>query len=101
MYVYVENGRGQGTVDTLTPCLSNLCEKKVFVFTFTTYTTFTFSLFIGAGGGERRGECSVGRNAFDKNQNGGLWHTLHAALPNDTLVVGWRDSSQLKMKADP
>ena len=28
MYVYVENGRGQGTVDTLTPSLSNLCEKK-------------------------------------------------------------------------
>ena len=68
MYVYVENGRGQGTVDTLIPCLSSLC-KKIFVFTFTTYTTFTFTLFIEAGGGERRGERSVGRNAFNKNQN--------------------------------
>ena len=44
--------------------LSNLYEK-VFVFTFITYTTFSFALFIGAGGSERRGECSVGRNAFD------------------------------------
>ena len=46
MYVYVENGRGQGTVDTLPPCLSNSCAKKVFVLTFTTYTYVHFS-FIG------------------------------------------------------
>ena len=51
---------------------------------------FTFTLFIGAGCGECRGECSVGRNAFNKNQNWELWQSLHAALPDETRVVAQR-----------
>ena len=58
------------------------CVKKVFVFTFTTYTTFTFALFIGAGGGECRGERSVGRNAFRQKSKLGVqpYRTLGVRL---------------------